>query len=169
MVKTLKKCLAVAVSIGLANAWAAWDDAPLVNTAQASTSSLSLNFGQLGVHQQIGLFMINSNDNTGFHVNFTFANKGYFKAGVRQFALKNIVLSRLSGTLGTNLDEANNTPLTVDAGTGVATWNPVGLGGAPVSATENYLVAIYADWDDQSSGLAGFYQESISATMISGP
>jgi hypothetical protein len=148
------------------SSFGAWDDPPLVNTVQAAMGNLSMNFGMPGVHQQIALFLVNSNDPAGFHVEFTFANKGNFKVGTRQFAMSNVVLSEVSGTLGPGLTAPNNTPLTIDAGTGIATWTPAGT---PAGATDNYLIAIYADWADQSSKLAGYYMENITAVIVSGP
>jgi hypothetical protein len=167
MVKSIYRGIAL---IGLLcsadSALGAWDDPPLINTVQSAMGNVALNFGSAGVHQQLALFIVNSNDSAGFHVDFTFANKGYFKVGTRQFAMSNVVVSEVSGTLGTGLTAPVNYPLTIDAGTGVATWTPPGT---PTAATENYIVAIYVDWSDQSSKMAGFYLENITATIVSGP
>jgi hypothetical protein len=149
-----------------AECWSAWDDPPWENTVQAITPSVNLNFGAPGVRQQVQLFLVNSNDPAGFHINFTFANKGKFLCGTREVPMTSVVLDVVSGTLGTGLAVPHDFSLVIDAGTGVATWSPTGT---PTSATVNYLVAIYASWTDHSSSLAGFYQESIVPVIVSGP
>ncbi|MDB5106374.1 MAG: hypothetical protein JWP91_4063 [Fibrobacteres bacterium] len=167
MIKSIKTGLVMVATLCIAPSRAAWTDPPLVNTIQSATANLGLNFGSPGIRQQIALFVVNSNDSTGFHVTFTFTNKGFFKVGARQFAMSNIVLSSVSGTLGAGLAAPADMALSVNPGTGVATWNPTSV--PPTSATDNYLIAIYADWADQSARLAGFYQETITATIVSGP
>jgi hypothetical protein len=144
---------------------AALGDSPTVNTVQG-TSNINLNFAAAGTHQQLGLFLINSNDATGFHITFTFQNKGIFKAGTRQIALTNIVLNKVGGTLGGGLTEPVNVPVTLD-GSGSWTWSPCPP--APTTETDNYFVEISADWADPSGGIAGFYHEKIDATIVSGP
>ena len=140
--------------------------APIVNTIQGATSIFNLNFGMPGVRQQIAVFVINSNDDAGFHVDFTFANKGYFKTGTRQFAMTSVILSQYGGTLGAGFVPMTDVALTIDPGTGIATWIP---SGTPTASTDNLVVAIYASWADHSSGLAGFYLENITASIASGP
>lgn len=166
MLEKMKTILLLAVLACANPCWAQWDDPPHVNTVQATTGIVNLNFGMGGDRQQIGIFIVNSNDPAGFHVDFTFANKGMFKTGSRQFSMSGVVLSPMGGTLGSGLGVPSDYSLSVDGTTGIATWSP---GGTPGSATVNYIVAIYADWADQSSLLAGFYQENISAVIVSGP
>ncbi len=166
MVKTLKAALVLVGILGSLPASAAWDDPPLVNTVDPAANNLSLNFSSPGVHQQVALFVVNSNDAAGFHLTFTFANKGNFKVGTRQFPLLNVVLNAVSGTLGTGLASPANDPLVINPGTGIATWSSTGV---PTSATDSYLIEIDADWADQSTGIAGFYLENITASIGSGP
>jgi hypothetical protein len=165
MIKFLKAGLFMAAILLPLQTRAAWDDPPILNSVQAATGNLSINFGMPGVHQQIAIFLVNSNDPAGFHIDFTFANKGFFKTGTRQFAMTSVRVAKYGGTLGTGLDPAEAT-LTVDGTTGVATWFP---SGTPSSATDNCVIAIYASWADHSSGMAGFYLESITASIVSGP
>jgi hypothetical protein len=166
MVKTVKSAAFMALLVLLNHARADWDDPPLVNTVQASTGVVSLNFGSQGSRQQIAIFVVNSNDPAGFHIDFTFANKGLFKSGTRTFAMSGVMLDAVGGTLGPGLTPLNDLALTVDGTTGIATWSP---GGTPTGATEDFVIAIYANWADQSALLAGFYQENISAVVVSGP
>ncbi len=140
-------------------------DTPLINTYQG-TSNINLNFTSSGTHQQIALFLISSNDPAGFHVTFTFQNKGFFKVGSRQFAMTSIVLNKVSGTLGTGLTEPANMPITLD-GAGAWTWHPTPP--APTTETDGYLVEIAVDWANPATGLAGFYQERITCSVASGP
>ncbi|HKP98462.1 MAG TPA: hypothetical protein VJ385_22215 [Fibrobacteria bacterium] len=147
-------------------AFGALGDIPTVNTVQNTGSNLSLNLTAAGTHQQLGLFLVNSNDATGFHITFSFQNKGFFKAGTRQIALTNIVLNKVSGTLGGGLVEPINTPIVLD-GSGNWTWSPCPP--APTTETDSYFVEIAADWTDASGGIAGFYYEKINAVIVSGP
>jgi hypothetical protein len=89
-----------------------------------------------------------------------------FKSGPRTFSMTNVVMDPLGGTLGAGLTVPNELSLTIDGTSGIATWSPTGT---PTSSTENYIIAIYANWADQSAQLAGFYQEIISAAVASGP
>ncbi|MEO7425130.1 MAG: hypothetical protein ABI036_08075, partial [Fibrobacteria bacterium] len=155
-------CLALLSQTGV---HAALGDLPVTNTVQ-SISSVNLNFGTAGSHQQLGLFLINSNDVTGFHITFTFQNKGFFKSGTRQFAMTNLVLNKISGTYGWGAGaEPVNVAITLD-GAGSWTWTP---GGVPSAETDAFLVEIAADWADQSSGIAGFYMEKVTPVIVSGP
>lgn len=156
----------LALTLGWGPAYSAWDDPPLVNTALSTTGVVGLNFGMPGTRQQIAMFLISSNDPAGFHVVFNFANKGTFKSGSRTFSMSNVCVTGISGTLGTGLVPPNQYALTIDAGTGNATWTPTG--GLPTGATDTYLIGIFADWADQSGMIAGFYQENITATVVSG-
>jgi hypothetical protein len=151
--------------IGLENPSALLGDLPVVNTAQ-STSVVNLNFTAAGTHQQIALIVINSNDPAGFHVTFTFQNKGFFKVGAHQFPMTSIVLNRINGTLGAGLAEPINMPITLDAG-GSWTWSPSPP--VPTTETEAYLLEIAVDWANPVSGIAGFYQERITCTIAPGP
>lgn len=165
MIKFLKAGLPLALLLLPIQIRAAWDDPPTINSVQAATGNLSINFGMPGVHQQIAIFVVNSNDASGFHIDFTFANKGNFKTGTRQFPMTSVTVAKYGGTLGAGLDPAEAS-LTIDGTTGIATWSP---SGTPASATDNCVIAIYASWADHSSGMAGFYLESISASIVSGP
>jgi hypothetical protein len=153
----------LAFILGAGPAYAALGDLPLTNTAQ-TTSIVNLNFTSAGTHQQVALILINSNDPAGFHVTFTFQNKGFFTVGARQFAMSNIVLNKVSGTIGGGLVDPANTAMTLD-GAGSWTWSP----GVPTSETDNLLLEIAVDWADPSARLAGFYQERITCTIASGP
>ncbi len=161
--KAVPICLFLAITLGASQASAALGDSPLVNTIQG-TSNINLNFSSSGTHQQIGIFVISSNDPAGFHVTFTFANKGAFKVGTRSFTMTNLVLNKISGTLGGGLTEPANDPIVLD-GSGSWTWSP----GVPSSETDAYLVEIDANWPDPSSGIAGFYLERITCTIAHGP
>ena len=167
MVRTRSFILFLALALGLEPAWAAWDDPPLVNTVQATTGVVGLNFGMPGRKQQIAMFLVNSNDPAGFHVEFTFANKGYFKSGVRSIPMTNVVVTRVGGIMGLTLDPPNDYSLTVNAVTGIATWSPTG--GPPTSATDMLVIGIFVDWPDESGMISGFYQENITAVIVSGP
>lgn len=148
---------------GLGLAVAALGDLPLTNTVQ-TTSVINLNFTAAGTHQQVALILVNSNDPAGFHVTFTFQNRGNFTVGARSFPMSNIVLNGLSGTLGGGLAPPANMPVTLD-GAGTWSWSP----GVPTTETDAYLLEIAVDWANPSGGLAGFYQERISCTIASGP
>ena len=165
MVKAKKFTAVLFTIVCLTSPWAAWDDQPLYNKIEAITGVLNLNFGMPGSRQQIAMFLINSNDPDGFHVDFTFLNKGSFKSGTRSFGMSNVTIVRMGGTLGSGFTPLTETPLTVDGTTGIATWTP---SGTPIGATEDLVVGIFANWLDQSNLLAGFYQENISAVVVSG-
>jgi hypothetical protein len=162
MFKVLLTSLVLAGTLGPGRLLAALGDIPVINTVQG-TSTINLNFAAPGAHQQIGLFLINSNDSTGFHITFTFTNNGNFKSGARQFAMTSLVLNKISGTLGGGLTQPVNLPITLSGGSW--TWSP----GVPTTETDNYLVEIAVSWTDQASGIAGFYQEKITAIIASGP
>lgn len=153
----------LAGTVGLNSPSALLGDLPLVNMQQG-TSNISLNLENAGTHQQLGLFLINSNDPLGFHVTFTFANRGNFQAGARQIPITNLVLNKISGTLGTSPTDPVNVPITLD-GSGSWTWSP----GVPTVETENLLVEIAGDWAGESGRIAGFYRESITCVVASGP
>jgi hypothetical protein len=144
--------------------WALLGDLPAVNSAQG-TSVINLNFGTPGSNQQIALFLINSNTVAGFHLTFNFFNLGNFKIGTRQFPMTALKLNKISGTLGGGLTEPVNVNMLPLDGSGNWIWSP----GAPTSETTNYLIEITASWDDQSSKIAGFYQEAITCTIAAGP
>jgi len=152
------------IAAALSEAKAALGDLPLVNNLQG-TSTFNLNFSQASANQQIALFLINSNDPSGFSVTFTFANKGAFAAGSRNFSMASIVLDRVSGTLGSGLTEPVDELITLDAG-GAWTWSP---GNSPTTETVNYIIEIKVTWPDPSPGLAGLYLESINAVITGGP
>lgn len=163
-----KSALLSALLVGILlplRSFAALGDSPTVNTVQ-TTSTLGLGFSAAGTHQQLGLFLINSNDPAGFHITFTFQNKGFFKSGAHQFAMTNLVLNKVSGTLGAGLAEPIDIPITLDAG-GNWTWSPSPP--APTTETDSYFVEIAADWSDPSGGIAGFYLEKITPVIVSGP
>jgi hypothetical protein len=166
MVRTMKSAALMALLVLLNHARADWGDPLVVNTVQASAGAVNLSFGSQGTRQQLAIFVVNSNDPAGFHIDFTFANKGVFKSGPRTFSMTNVVMDPLGGTLGAGLTVPNELSLTIDGTSGIATWSPTGT---PTSSTENYIIAIYANWADQSAQLAGFYQEIISAAVASGP
>jgi hypothetical protein len=165
MVKANKFKVVLITLVCLTGPWAAWDDPPLVNKAEAITGVLNLNFGMPGNRQQIAMFLINSNDPNGFHVDFTFLNKGRFKSGTRSFGISNVTIVKMGGTLGPGFTPLTETALSVDGTTGIATWTP---SGTPTGATEDLVVGIFANWLDQSDLLAGFYQENVSAVVATG-
>ena len=170
----MRNCAAVsAVLIGLLGAGRAAAQLVAVsptNTVQ-SISNISLNFSTAGTGQQIGLFMVNSNDINGFHITFTFQNQGFFIYGstTHKFAMTNLVLNKFpsgGGTLGGGLTEPVNVPITLD-GSGSWTWSPCPP--APTTETDSYFIEIKADWANPAGGLAGFYKEKINAVIVSGP
>jgi hypothetical protein len=150
---------------GLGVSSALLGDTPLINTAQ-TTSNINLNFTAAGTHQQIALILIHSNDPAGFHVVFTFQNKGFFTVGTRQFAMTSIVLNKVSGTIGSGLTDPVDMPIVLD-GAGTWTWSPSPP--LPTTETDGYLLEIAVNWANPASGLAGFYQERITCTIVSGP
>ncbi|GEM_PF-1175972 len=154
--------------LGPSRTFALLGDIPTVNTVQG-TSNINLNFSTAASNQQIGLFLVNSNDSTGFHITFTFQNKGFFKVGTHQFVMTNLVLNKVAGSggaLGGGLTEPVNVPIVLD-GAGSWTWSPCPP--APTTETDSYFIEIKADWADPASGIAGFYKEKINAVIVSGP
>src|SRR5438046_700929 len=83
-----------------------WTEAgATVNTIQTVSSSVNLNFGTGGVKQQIQMFLVNSDDPAGFHLTFTFSNKGKFISGPREITMTSIVLNKVGGTIGAGLND----------------------------------------------------------------
>lgn len=164
MLKSWVKMMVISCLLGIGLSHAALGDLPTINTAQGN-SVISLNFSAAGTHQQIAIFLINSNDPLGFHLTFTFQNKGVFKSGSRSITPTSLVLNQLSGTLGTNLVPPIDLAITPD-GAGVWTWSPGPV--LPGTETDSYLVEIAATWPEPAGAIAGFYQEKITCVMTSG-
>jgi hypothetical protein len=140
------------------------EDPPL-NTVQPQ-GLIGINFSQPGNGEQIAYFVINSNSSTGFILKIKLANHGNFKSGTSLIPMTSLVLNKLSGTIGTGLSEPNNLDvLAVVSSGGEFIWNP---GNSPETATFNYMVELKADWADPSMKLAGFYSETITATITVG-
>lgn len=144
-----------------------WGD-PVENTIQIVSSRVNLDLGSRGLNQPLLMFLVNSNDPAGFHLTFTFANKGKFICDSREITITSVLLSKISGTLGSGLADpaAPGFTLTIDGGSGDASWTPVGT---PTSSTVDYLISLSANWDDHSTMVSGFYLESIVPAIVSGP
>lgn len=138
-------------------------DFPVVNTLQ-SQGIFGLSFSSKTVGGQLALFLINSNHPNGFDVTFTFANKGNFKNGTHVIPMSNICLNRLSGTIGTGLTAPVNQAVTLDSD-GAWVWDP---GATQSTETVNLLLEMKCDWPDTWNYMAGFYSESITATISIG-
>ena len=144
-----------------------WGD-PVENSIQVVSSRVNVDLGSRGTNQPLMMFLVNSNDPAGFHLTFTFANKGKFMCNSREVEITSAILSKVSGTLGSGLADpaAPGFSLTIDPGSGEASWTPVGT---PTASTVNYLISISASWSDHSSMLAGFYLETVVPAIVSGP
>lgn len=138
-------------------------DFPVVNTLQ-SQGVFGLDFSSRTVGGQLALFLINSNHPNGFDVTFTFANKGKFKSGAHSIPMTNICLNRLSGAIGTGLTAPVNQAVTLDSD-GMWVWDP---GASQSTETVNLLVELKCDWPDTWNYMAGFYSETITATISVG-
>lgn len=138
-------------------------DFPVVNTLQ-SQGIFGLSFNSRTVGGQLALFLINSNATQAFDLTFAFANKGNFKNGSHTIPMTNIKLNRLSGTIGSGLTAPANLDVTLDTD-GEWTWNP---GATQTTETENLLLELKCDWPDAYNYMAGFYSESITATISIG-
>lgn len=140
------------------------EDSPL-NTVQTQ-GLIGINFSQPGNGEQIAYFIVNSNSSTGFVLKIKLTNRGNFKSGASLIPMTSLVLNKLNGNIGTGLTEPNNLDvLAVVSSGGEFIWNP---GNAPATATFNYMVELKADWADPSMKLAGFYSETITATITVG-
>ncbi len=138
-------------------------DFPVVNTLQ-SQGVFGLDFSSKTVGGQLALFLINNNHPNGFDLTFTFANKGRFKSGANYIPMTNICLNRLSGTIGTGLTAPVNQAVTLDSD-GAWFWDP---GATQSTETVNLLLELKCDWPDTWNYMAGFYSESITATISVG-
>ena len=139
-------------------------DLPIVNVLQ-SQGVFGLPFNQPGVDEQLAIYLVNNNCVNAFDLTFHFANKGKFKNGAHEIVMTNIKLNRLSGTLGAGLtNPATNLPVTLD-GSGDWTWDP---GATQSTETVNLLLELKGSWPDGSNAMAGFYSESITATISVG-
>jgi hypothetical protein len=138
-------------------------DLPVINNLQGQ-GVFGMQFNQAATGQQICIFLINNNTASAFDIDFHFTNVGKFKSGSREIAMSSIVLNGISGQLGAGLTVPVNQAVTLD-GSGDWTWNP---GATQTTETINYLVELKANWPDGSNKLAGFYSESITATISIG-
>ncbi len=139
-------------------------DLPVINSLQA-IGTMGHNFNQAGSSVQVAIFMINNNHANGFDITFTFANRGKFIHGANEIAMTSILLDKMGiGTLGNGLTEPNNTVVTLD-GAGSWLWNP---GATQTTETSNYHVQLKASWHHPSGILAGYYYETVSATISIG-
>ncbi len=122
-------------------------------------------FNQAAVAQQLAVYLINNDYTNAFDVTFHFANKGKFKSGSNEIAISSIILNKLSGTLGAGLtNPATNLAVTLD-GSGDWIWNP---GTTQTTETTLLLLELKASWPDGSNSMAGFYSETITATISVG-
>ena len=138
-------------------------DFPVVNSLQ-SQGVFGLDFSSRTVGGQLALFLINCNHPNGFDITFTFANKGKFMHGTNSIPMTNICLNRLSGTIGTGLTAPVNQAVTLDSD-GIWVWDP---GASQSTETVNLLLELKCDWPDTWNYMAGFYSESITATISVG-
>jgi hypothetical protein len=138
-------------------------DFPVVNSLQ-SQGVFGLDFSSRTVGGQLALFLINSNHPNGFDITFTFANKGNFKNGAHVIPMTNITLNRLSGTIGTGLTAPVHQAVALDSD-GAWFWDP---GASQSTETVNLLLELKCDWPDTWNYMAGFYSESITATISIG-
>jgi hypothetical protein len=132
---------------------------------------IGLDFAAGGNNVQVALFVINVNDTPGvggvFDVKFEFTNACRFMNGTTlAIPMTDLVWKKLGGTLGTGLTEPANDDIfnnRVSGGT-VYYWKPTGTGGQK-SATVNYIMELKATWDKPAGVIAGFYYETITATI----
>ena len=136
-----------------------------INALQTQ-GNLGVDLNRTGNNEQVAVLVINSNYAAGFHITFTFTNKGKFKKGSKEITMTNIVLNKMnSGTLGTGLSEPVNLTMLPLDGSGSWVWSP----GTPTTETINYVMEIKVSWSSPGSGNAGFYFENINAVISVGP
>jgi hypothetical protein len=153
------------ISIVIAKSDALSPTDPPINTLQCQGVT-GFDFSKQGINQQIALFVINSNTITGFDVIFEFANTCQFKSGSKAISMTSLLLNKVSGTLGIGLLP----PVDVDvlhhlSGGNQYIWDP---GTGQTSETVNYIVELKASWTGNTHAIAGFYFETISATIRAG-
>ena len=128
---------------------------------------MGLDFSTSGNNVQIGLFVINVNDTpAGFDVKFEFANSCQFKCGTtRAIPMTDLVWNHISGGLGSGLSEPLDNDIFHNRQPGgtVYYWTPTGSG--QKSETLNYIMELKATWDQPAGILAGFYYETLIATI----
>jgi len=134
-----------------------------------------VDFSGAGTHVPIALFLINSDEATGFDVTFTFTNTGKFvcdalvpKIGATLSAIPmtGLYLRKVSGTIGDGLQDPDQDENILDDFSGnVYFWNP---GLAQSTPTISYIVELNASWDKPMKKLAGFYLEGIQAIISVG-
>ncbi len=135
-----------------------------VNSLQ-SQGVFGIVFNQAAVAQQLAVFLVNNDYLKAFDITFHFANKGKFKSGSNEIVMSSIILNKLSGTLGAGLtNPATNLAVTLD-GSGDWIWDP---GTAQTTETSLLLLELKASWPDASNAMAGFYSETITATISVG-
>ncbi len=134
-----------------------------INTIQTQ-GNIGLSLGDGGSNEQVAILIINNNYAAGFHITFTFTNKGKFKKGSKEITMTSLVLNKMStGTLGSGITAPTNAPITLD-GSGSWTWSS----GAQTTETTNYMLEIKISWNG-SSNSAGFYFENVTAAIAVGP
>ena len=130
-----------------------------------SQGMIGLNFSGSGNNEQIALFIINCNLETGFDVTFQFANTCKFKSGAREIPITNLILDEISGTLGTGLNKAIDLDVLHNLAGNEYVWNP---GANQTTETVNYIVELRASWTVPATQLAGFYNERITVIISHG-
>jgi hypothetical protein len=160
---TLLSCLPLIVFLSMKTNAASPPD-PLISSIQCQ-GVLGLDFSSSGNNQQIGLFIINCNDTPGgFAVTFQFTNACQFKSGAGAIPWTDLVLNKVGGTLGSGLTDPVNLDIFHSRTVGGTEylWDP---GPGQKSETVNYIVELKATWDNPARYLAGFYFETIEATI----
>ncbi len=143
---------------------AAVGDLPVINQLQG-LGSLGQNFSQAGTQVQLAIFAISNNHENAFDLHFTFANEGKFISGSNEIAMTSILLDKMDiGTLGTGLTEPEDVVVALD-GDGMWTWDP---GATQTTETQSYHVQLKGSWNNPTGKLAGYYYESITATITIG-
>jgi hypothetical protein len=135
-----------------------------VNSLQ-SQGVFGIVFNQAAVLQQLAVFLVNNDYVNAFDITFHFANVGKFKSGSNEIPMTLIKLNTISGTLGAGLiNPATNLTVSLN-GSGDWTWDP---GTTQTTVTSLLLLELKASWPDASNAMAGFYSETITATISVG-
>ena len=127
---------------------------------------VGLDFSSGGNNQQIAIFVISVSDTpASYKVVFTFANGCKFKSGARASAIPmtGLVWDYISGSLGTGLTAPGSDDILHNLNTGGISydWRPQGT----QSTETNYIMELRASWNAPAGIIAGFYYETITATV----
>jgi len=125
--------------------------------------AVDLDFSGSGNNYQIALFTINDNDSAGFSITFQFTDSCKFECGKRVIPMTTLLLNQVGGTLGDSLKPPLNANVLNNLSNGNEyTWD---FGTTQTKATVNYIVELKASWANAARMLAGFYSETITATV----